>query len=147
MKVISTHPNSVFCLSTDKTAFIVNCLPSQTLPLASCLYLMWFKCLAGLQGGRALLAAPQPLSNTQLSPAQTAFKVAQALLNSSLLLCSCKWQSCIATPLDGHEFRSVHFIHTTSRAVNRHISWVVHEDLWMSVTLALADVFPWVTEV
>lgn len=93
------------------------------------------------------MAAPQPLFNMQLSPAQTALKVAQSLLNSSLLLCSYKCQSCIAAPLDVHEFCSVHFIHTTSRAVNRHLSWVVHEDLWMSVTLALADLFPWVTEV
>lgn len=62
-----------------------------------------------------------------------------------MLLYSYKCQSCIAMPLDAHEFRSVHFIHTTSRAVNRHSSWVVREDLWMSVILALADVSPWVT--
>lgn len=67
-----------------KTQLLLLTACQARLPLASFLYLLQYKCLVGLQGGRTLLPAPQSLSNIQLSPAQSALRVAQSLLNSSL---------------------------------------------------------------
>lgn len=135
--------------STHKTAFIVNCLLSQALPLASFLHLVRFKCLAGPQGGRALslLLKPFPTCCPGCSQGGSVTPKEFTATGFRMLLCSFRCQSCTATPLDVPEFCSVHFIHTTSRAGNRPSSWAAHEDLWVSVTLALADVSPWVTEV